>query len=65
MYPTPINEIEEIRDHFNGKIYHFAKEMAECLLTIPTHHLLSRRDKEKICESFNLNQVEVKTKVEY
>ncbi|MEW6417372.1 MAG: DegT/DnrJ/EryC1/StrS aminotransferase family protein [Nitrospirota bacterium] len=49
MYPTAINEIEEIKNQFNGKIYPSAKEMAECLLTIPTHQFLSERDKEKIC----------------
>ncbi|MEW6417369.1 MAG: hypothetical protein AB1480_04525 [Nitrospirota bacterium] len=49
MYPTPINEFEEIRDQFNGKTFSSAKEITECLLTIPTHQFLSKRDKEKIC----------------
>jgi len=50
MYPTPINEIEEIQGRFNWKTYPAAKGVSETLLTIPTHQFLSKRDKEKICE---------------
>lgn len=53
MYPTPINEIKEIRDQFSGTVFPFAKEIAECLLTVPTHHLLSKKDREKICRFLN------------
>jgi len=49
MYPTPVNEIAEIRDHFVGMVFPVAHKIAECLLTLPTHHLLSKKDKEKIC----------------
>lgn len=48
MYPTPINEILEIRTQFNGKVYPSASKIAETLLTIPTHPFLSVKDKEKI-----------------
>ncbi|MFZ3137488.1 MAG: DegT/DnrJ/EryC1/StrS family aminotransferase [Thermodesulfovibrionales bacterium] len=48
MYPSPINEIEEIKNQFNGKTYPSAKSVSETLLTIPTHHLLSKKDKEII-----------------
>jgi dTDP-4-amino-4,6-dideoxygalactose transaminase len=48
MYPTPVNEIEEIKDLFKGKTFPHAKEVSERLLTIPTHHLLSNEDKERI-----------------
>ena len=53
MYPTPINEIEEIKQTFNGEIFPVAKVVAERLLTLPTHHLLSEKDKSAICEVFN------------
>jgi dTDP-4-amino-4,6-dideoxygalactose transaminase len=49
MYPAPINEIREIRNQFEGKMFPFAQETADCLLTLPTHQLLSSEDKEKIC----------------
>lgn len=48
MYPTPVNEIEEIKDLFNGKEFPYAKKVSETLLTIPTHNLLSNEDKERI-----------------
>ncbi len=53
MYPSPINEIEEIRNQFNGNTYPSAKKIADGLLTIPTHQLLSKKDKEDICNLFN------------
>lgn len=53
MYPSPINEIEEIRSHFDGKKFPSAKRIADGLLTIPTHQFLSGKDKEKICALFN------------
>ena len=52
MYPTAINEIEELRGTFNGKVFPAAKETAERLLTIPTHHFLSERDRKGIYELF-------------
>ena len=48
MYPAPVNEIEELRSQFDGKTYPSAKRISETLLTIPTHHLLSRKDRETI-----------------
>ena len=52
MYPAPINEIEEIKNQFNGRTFPSAKKVSERLLTIPTHHLLSERDKERISSLF-------------
>jgi dTDP-4-amino-4,6-dideoxygalactose transaminase len=49
LYPTAINEITEIRDHFGGMAFPVAREIADCLLTLPTHHLLSKQDRENIC----------------
>ncbi|MBI5180232.1 MAG: aminotransferase class V-fold PLP-dependent enzyme [Nitrospirae bacterium] len=54
MYPSSINEIEEIRSNFNGKLFPSAKKIADGLLTIPTHQLLSKKDKEKISHLFQV-----------
>jgi dTDP-4-amino-4,6-dideoxygalactose transaminase len=48
MYPVPVNEIEEIKDLFRGRVFPFAKAVAEGLLTVPTHRLLSEKDKERL-----------------
>jgi perosamine synthetase len=53
MYPTPIDEIEEIRTSFKGKAFPSARRVAERLLTIPTHALLSAEDKKHICRLFS------------
>ena len=52
MYPTPVNEIEEIKGTFDGKRFPSAKETAERLLALPTHHFVSGKDRERICELF-------------
>jgi dTDP-4-amino-4,6-dideoxygalactose transaminase len=49
-YPTPINEIPEIRSSFNGERFPSARRVAESLLTLPTHHWLSEKDKRAITE---------------
>lgn len=53
MYPTAINEIEEIKTEFKGEEFPFAKEIAERLLAVPVHSLLSDRDKGAITELVN------------
>jgi perosamine synthetase len=53
MYPTPINEIEEIKDLFNGKAFPFASKIVERILTLPTHQLLSEKDKKVIVDYIN------------
>ena len=53
MYPTAINEIEEIRGSFNSQVFPSARKVAGRLIAIPTHYLLSEKDKEAICELFN------------
>ena len=50
MYPTPINEIEEIKAKFATQAYPGARAVAERLLTVPTHGLLSATDKERLSE---------------
>lgn len=52
MYPAPVSEIVEIRNHFIGKDFPTAKILSERLVTLPTHPLLSKSDKEAICRLF-------------
>jgi dTDP-4-amino-4,6-dideoxygalactose transaminase len=49
-YPTPINEIPEIRSAFDGQRFPAARTVSERLLTLPTHHWVSDRDKRAIAE---------------
>ncbi|HTF99184.1 MAG TPA: DegT/DnrJ/EryC1/StrS aminotransferase family protein [Nitrospirota bacterium] len=53
MYPTAINEIPEIRDQFIGTAYPAAQEVAAQLITLPTHHLMTKADRRKICACLN------------
>ncbi|MBZ0155104.1 MAG: DegT/DnrJ/EryC1/StrS family aminotransferase [Alphaproteobacteria bacterium] len=48
MYPCPVNEISEIREQFSGRTFPSAKKAAETLVTLPTHPLLSARDREAL-----------------
>lgn len=52
MYPTPVNEIEELNGAFSGQAFPAAKQVAETLVTLPTHTLLSEADKQTICDMF-------------
>jgi dTDP-4-amino-4,6-dideoxygalactose transaminase len=49
-YPSPVNEIPEIRATFDGQRFPSARSVADSLLTIPTHHWLSEQDKRAIAE---------------
>ncbi|HMD37017.1 MAG TPA: DegT/DnrJ/EryC1/StrS family aminotransferase [Vicinamibacterales bacterium] len=49
-YPTPISDIPEIRAAFDGEPYPAARRVAERLLTLPTHHWLSDRDRRAIAD---------------
>lgn len=53
MYPTPVNEIEEISEQMNNMSFPVSKSVSERLLNIPTHQLLSQRDKDMICSLMN------------
>jgi perosamine synthetase len=50
MYPAPVNEIVEIKDQMKGMNFPVAKSVADRLLNIPTHWLLLKSDRERICE---------------
>lgn len=48
MYPSPVNEIAEIKGQFHGMEYPVAKDIAERLFAVPTHPLLTGRDRMAI-----------------
>jgi len=49
-YPTPVNEIPELRSAFDGQRFPGARMVAERLLTLPTHHWLTDDDRRAIAE---------------
>ena len=49
-YPTPINEIPEIRHLFDGQRFPSARNVADHILTIPTHQWISEEDRRAIVE---------------
>jgi dTDP-4-amino-4,6-dideoxygalactose transaminase len=49
-YPTAIDAIPEISRMFEGKRFPSARSVAEHILTIPTHHWLSEKDKRAIAD---------------
>jgi perosamine synthetase len=51
-FPTPVSEIPEVRASCQGRRFPAAGRVAERLLTLPTHHWLSEKDKREIVELF-------------
>jgi dTDP-4-amino-4,6-dideoxygalactose transaminase len=49
-YPTPVNEIPELRGAFRGQHFPSARRVADTLLTLPTHEWLSAHDKSAIVD---------------
>jgi len=47
-YPTPINEIPLIAMEFEGQSYPNAKQLADCLMTLPVHEYIKESDILKI-----------------
>lgn len=47
MYPTTLNEIDEVRD--GAKQYPGAQSIVDRLVTLPTHEYVSPNDKQVIC----------------
>ena len=47
-YPTPVNEIPEIRSALNGQQFPSARKVAANLLTLPTHQWLVEKDKRTL-----------------
>jgi perosamine synthetase len=58
MYPTAISEIEEIKRNFAGQAYPTAKAVAKRLITLPTHHLLRRRDRQAVSDLFRSLEIQ-------
>jgi perosamine synthetase len=48
MYPSSVDEIEEIRNWFRGRTFPRSRDIAGRIVTIPTHHLLSEEDRRRI-----------------
>lgn len=53
MYPGPIHEVREIRDAFYNHSFPGASGVAARLLTLPTHPLVQKRDREAIIALLN------------
>jgi dTDP-4-amino-4,6-dideoxygalactose transaminase len=49
-YPAPIDEIPGVPVETHGRHFPMARRVAASLVTIPTHHLVSERDKTAIAE---------------
>ncbi len=49
-YPTPINEIPQIRQMFDGQRFPSARSVSERILTLPTHQWISESDARAIAE---------------
>jgi dTDP-4-amino-4,6-dideoxygalactose transaminase len=49
-YPTPVSEIPGVRLAAEGQQFPSARRVAANLMTIPTHHLVSRQDRQAIAE---------------
>lgn len=50
MYPKGIDSIVEIRSLLRGRVCPAARDVADRLVTIPTHEFVTDDDKEKICQ---------------
>jgi len=53
FYPTSIQAIEELTNHLEKAEFPAGTMVAERLVTLPVHHLLGDRDREKICNTLN------------
>jgi dTDP-4-amino-4,6-dideoxygalactose transaminase len=50
MYPSPIHEINEIKDNFRNMNFEYSEIISDTLVTLPTHSLLNKKDLENILE---------------
>lgn len=49
MYPSPVNRIEEIEERFRGMDFPEAERVAQRLLALPTHQLITEKDRADVC----------------
>jgi dTDP-4-amino-4,6-dideoxygalactose transaminase len=54
-YPTPVNEIPELRADVNGRQFPSARKVAANLLTLPTHQWLREKDKRALADLCRLS----------
>jgi len=54
LYPSPINEITQLRGKWNGKAFVSAKRVSERLLTLPTHTFVCEKDQDEIMKCWAL-----------
>ena len=52
LYPTAIQDIPELRGRIRDKELPGATMVADRLVTVPVHHLVGRRDRDKVYETF-------------
>jgi dTDP-4-amino-4,6-dideoxygalactose transaminase len=50
MYPTPVTGIPQLGLSLGGPLFPSATSIAERLLTVPNHHLVSERDRRRLCD---------------
>lgn len=50
MYPSPVHDIQEIKENFSNVHFRCAELIADTLVTLPTHVLLNEKDRMMICE---------------
>lgn len=53
-YPAPVSEIPQLRAVVNGHRFPHAAQVADSLVTIPTHHWLSEKDKRAIADVWEM-----------
>ena len=61
MYPSSINNIDEIKPSFKGEDYPVASNLVNCLIALPTHQWLTVKDRQNINDLFD--EMNVITKV--
>lgn len=52
-YPDSIDGIKELKDQFKNEDFPFAKEIVKKLITLPTHSLVTQKDRDKIAALIN------------
>lgn len=58
MYPGTVSEVPGLSGLLHGRGTPSASMVAQSLLTIPTHHLLTERDRRRICTLFGRRAAE-------
>jgi len=49
MYPTPLHRIPGLQGYFPASCYPNAESIAERVLTLPLHEMVTSRDIRRIC----------------